>query len=254
MLVLITAYMWFNSNLYIPMFKLKKKYCTHCIFFTSCSDINSLWTNVAIWWYIWVILAKVMAWYLTAPGYTWTDVDLSPKGFFHQRGISEELLMNYQCKRLRAVRRPETGNFWSGPRTFYTFFYKLMFQFLKILIRTGNFFSLVLNTFVKCVEWKLHQRSRLRRPISKIRMILLMDAKTWMTSLIIMFAVRPICVQDSICKISSESPVHFFQLLPHLAMSIMTYMVTHWNSASRKTGMENMLKKKCMIDVLGYAC
>ena len=54
----------------------------------------------------------------------------------------------------------------------------------------------------------LHQRSRLRRPISKIRMILLMDAKTRMTSLIIMFAVRPICVQDSIFKMSSESPVH----------------------------------------------
>ena len=32
-----------------------------------------------------------------------------------------------------------------------------------------------------------------------------MDAKTWMTSLIIMFAVRPMCVQDSIFKMSSES-------------------------------------------------
>ena len=51
------------------------------------------------------------------------------------------------------------------------------------------------------------QRSRFRRPISKIRMILLMDAKTWMTSLIIMFAVRPICHQDSTFKMSSESPV-----------------------------------------------
>ena len=30
-----------------------------------------------------------------------------------------------------------------------------------------------------------NQRSRLRRPISKIRLILLMDAKTWMTSLIL---------------------------------------------------------------------
>ena len=50
------------------------------------------------------------------------------------------------------------------------------------------------------------QRSRLHRPISKIRMIWQMDAKTWMTSLIIMFAVRPICVQDSIFKTSSESP------------------------------------------------
>ena len=50
------------------------------------------------------------------------------------------------------------------------------------------------------------QRSRLCRPISKIRRILLMDAKTWITSLIIMFAVRPIYVQDSIFKMSSKSP------------------------------------------------
>ena len=53
-----------------------------------------------------------------------------------------------------------------------------------------------------------HQRSRLRRPISKICMILLMDTKIWMTSLIIMFVVRPICVQHSIFKMSSESPEH----------------------------------------------
>ena len=51
------------------------------------------------------------------------------------------------------------------------------------------------------------QRSRLRCPISKIRMVLLMDAKIWMTSLMIMFAVRPTCVQDSLFKMSSESPV-----------------------------------------------
>ena len=50
------------------------------------------------------------------------------------------------------------------------------------------------------------QRSRLRRLISKIRTILLMDAKIWMTSLIIIFAVRPICNQDSIFIMSSESP------------------------------------------------
>ena len=50
------------------------------------------------------------------------------------------------------------------------------------------------------------QRSRLRRPISKICMVLLMDAKIWMTSLIIMFAVRPTCVQDSLFKMPSESP------------------------------------------------
>ena len=52
----------------------------------------------------------------------------------------------------------------------------------------------------------LYQRSLLRRPISKIRMILLMDTKIWMTYLIIMFAVCPICVQDSIFIMSSESP------------------------------------------------
>ena len=34
-----------------------------------------------------------------------------------------------------------------------------------------------------------------------------MDAKIWMISLIIMFAVRPICVQDSIFKMSGASPV-----------------------------------------------
>ena len=32
------------------------------------------------------------------------------------------------------------------PATFYTFLYKFMFEFLKILIGTGNFFSLALNT------------------------------------------------------------------------------------------------------------
>ena len=58
------------------------------------------------------------------------------------------------------------------------------------------------------------QRSRLRRPISKIRMILLMDAKIWMTSLIIMFAMHPICVQDSIFKMSSESPGHSWFYIP----------------------------------------
>ena len=50
------------------------------------------------------------------------------------------------------------------------------------------------------------QRLQLRRPVSKIRLILWMDAKIWITSLIIIFAVPPICVQDSIFKMSSESP------------------------------------------------
>ena len=43
-------------------------------------------------------------------------------------------------------------------------------------------------------------------PSAKYAWFLLMDAKTRMASLIIIFAVRPICVQDSIFKMSSESP------------------------------------------------
>ena len=59
------------------------------------------------------------------------------------------------------------------------------------------------------VEWQyrwLSQRSRLRRPISKICRILLMDAKMWMVPLIIIFAVCSICTQDAIFKMSSVSP------------------------------------------------
>ena len=39
-----------------------------------------------------------------------------------------------------------------------------------------------------------------------MRMILLMDAKIWMLSLIIMFAVHLICAKDTIFKMSSVSP------------------------------------------------
>ena len=59
--------------------------------------------------------------------------------------IAVYLYIFHQCLRLRPIRRSETGNFWWGPATFYTFLYKLMFEFLKILIWTGNFFSLALN-------------------------------------------------------------------------------------------------------------
>ena len=48
-------------------------------------------------------------------------------------------------------------------------------------------------------------------PLSKIRMFLQMDAKIWMISLIIMLAVCPICVQDSIFKMSGASPDHYHQ-------------------------------------------
>ena len=77
----------------------------------------------------------------------------------------------------------------------------------SLLCLIGSLFGLtsnLCNATPLCGE-STGQRSRLRRPISKIRMILLMDAKTSMISLIIMFAVHPICVQDSIFKMSSES-------------------------------------------------
>ena len=58
---------------------------------------------------------------------------------------------------------------------------------------TFSAISIETQTF-SCKEMQLNmsQHSRLRRPISKIRMILLMEAKIWMTSLIIMFAQHPI--------------------------------------------------------------
>ena len=43
-------------------------------------------------------------------------------------------------------------------------------------------------------------------PLAKYACFWQMDAKIWMISLIIMLAVRPICVQDSFFKMSSSSP------------------------------------------------
>ena len=51
-----------------------------------------------------------------------------------------------------------------------------------------------------------NQCSRWRRPVNKMRMFLQMDAKIWTISVVIMFAVRPICIQDSIFKKSNASP------------------------------------------------
>ena len=48
-------------------------------------------------------------------------------------------------------------------------------------------------------------------PISKICMFLLMDAKISMISLIIVFAMHPICFQDFIFKMSSTSPGNHWQ-------------------------------------------
>ena len=65
-------------------------------------------------------------------------------------------------------------------------------------------------------------------------MVLLMDAKIWMTSLIIMFAVRPTCVQDSLFKMSSESPA--LSLDPHW-----TYFWKHYiyYNKDTKVGSQN---------------
>ena len=53
--------------------------------------------------------------------------------------------------------------------------------------------------------YKLSSVLAITPSISKTHMFLLMDAKIQMISLIIMFAVHPICIQDSIFKISSTS-------------------------------------------------
>ena len=55
---------------------------------------------------------------------------------------------------------PETSNFRSGPATFYIFLYKSMFRLFKILIRTGNFFSLVLNCFKPSICLRLNELVR----------------------------------------------------------------------------------------------
>ena len=94
------------------------------------------------------------------------------------------------------------------------------------------------------------QRSRLRRPISKIRMILLMDAKTWMTSLIIMFAVRPICVQDSIFKMSSESSVIYIYI--YILQSLKYKTPKRFNSSfpndlnKRKTTLSSLVAQQLL--------
>ena len=86
---------------------------------------------------------------------------------------------------------------------------------------------LSMNFHMKVCSTRIYiQRSRLRRPISKIRMILLMDAKTWMTSLIIMFAVRPICLQDSIFKMSSESPDMYIYIYTHTSICLIYHFET----------------------------
>ena len=93
------------------------------------------------------------------------------------------------------------------------------------------------------------QRSRLHRPISKIRMILLMDAKIWMTSSIIMFAVRPIFIQDSIFKMSSDSPgiVNRMQLRPGV-----TGLHTRdlWSVAPGTPPCQNLQPGSCITNVI----
>ena len=61
--------------------------------------------------------------------------------------------------------------------------------------------------------WHHHQNAALAiTPSHQENMhVLPMDTKIWMISLILMFAVRPICVQDSIFKMSSTSPAEHQQ-------------------------------------------
>ena len=86
--------------------------------------------------------------------------------------------------------------------------------------------SLAIIHHQNCLTNHHQQRSRLRHPISKIRMILLMDAKIWIISLIIMFAVHPICAQDAIFKMSSVSPdQHKSPQLIHLRITDMLFVL-----------------------------
>ena len=123
---------------------------------------------------------------------------------------------------LSAGPRPSATKNWAGPASFpfrpasFSSFSCLKIfkdefrasKFWNLNAKTGLLALLAVNAiFLYEINYlESWQRSWLRRPISKICMILLMDAKIWMTSLIIMFAVRPICVQDSIFKMCSESP------------------------------------------------
>ena len=51
-----------------------------------------------------------------------------------------------------------------------------------------------------------------------------MDAKTWMLYLIIMFAVRPICVQDSTFKMSSASPVNIKNWITWMSLQLVQWV------------------------------
>ena len=93
--------------------------------------------------------------------YVWRDNDnwKYRTGYGHYSPGSKISEINWSKIIYFLVGPLETGNFWSGPGTFYTFLYKWMFEFLKILIRTGNFFSLVMNT---AHDWCFYSLESLR--------------------------------------------------------------------------------------------
>ena len=133
-------------------------------------------------------LVQVMAWCHQAQAITWANVD--PDLCHHMASWGHDELTHWGRDKMAAISQTTLSNAFPWKKIYEPRMRIHWSLFLKFELTTSQ-------------HW---QRSRLRRPISKIHMILLMDAKTWMTSLIIMFAVRPICVQDSIFKMSSESP------------------------------------------------
>ena len=71
-------------------------------------------------------------------GYEELSMDTNYPIWRQERSKYAVQLASWQL-RSNSPKKSETVNFRSGPGTFYTFLYKLMFEFLKILIRTGNF-------------------------------------------------------------------------------------------------------------------
>ena len=129
---------------------------------------------------------------------------------------------------------------------------------------TTIFYHFIIRTLLS-IFLKTLQRWRLRRPISNIRMVLLMDSKIWMTSLIIMFAVRPTCVQDSLFKMSSKSPaLHILQKwhqslwskfwLPNLVLYQTAYIIVRYNIRIHTAQQRQITCFEVTIGISHHAC
>ena len=84
---------------------------------------------------------------------------------------------------------------------------------------------------------RMSQCSRWHHPISKICRFLLMDEKIWMISLIIMFALGPICVQDSVFKMYSLSLVRVLNPISGFWLCAEKHPVT-WASPQKRGDFE----------------